>query len=224
MTALTLLGPATPLIFQGEEFAASTPFLYFADHGDDLRDAIREGRRQFLLQFPSIQDPDVAGALALPDDPDTFARCKLDWQECDRHQEALALHRDLLRLRRTDPAIASPGRVDGAVLGTHAFVLRYNVGGRDPRLLIVNLGADLDLSPLPEPLLAPPADMRWTVRWSSDEMAYGGPGAPPLQADPAWHLHAESTMVLAPEPLVRGDRAGAVEGSHAASTQPAGDV
>jgi maltooligosyltrehalose trehalohydrolase len=215
VTALTLLGPATPLIFQGEEFAASTPFLFFADHGGDLRDAIREGRRQFLQQFPSMQDPNVSGVLPLPDDPETFARCKLAWRERDRHHEALALHRDLLRLRRSDPGIASPGRVDGAVLGTHAFVLRYDVGGPNPRLLLVNLGAGVDLSPLPEPLLAPPTGMTWTVQWSSDAVVYGGAGDAPLHPHPEWRLHAESAVLLTPEPRVRGT----VEDSHAGSTK-----
>jgi len=203
LTALTLLGPATPLLFQGEEFAASTPFLFFVDHGGDLRDAIREGRRQFLQQFPSLQDPKVMGVMSLPDDPDTFARCKIDWRERGLHHEALALHRDLLRLRKTDPVIAAraaPARIDGAVLGTHAFVIRYNVGGDDARLLLVNLGADLDLTPVPEPLLGPPAGTRWAVLWSSDAVVYGGPGDAPLQAEPTWRLRAESAVLVAPEP------------------------
>ena len=119
LTALTLLGPATPLLFQGQEFAASAPFLFFVDHQDWLREGIREGRRKFLSQFPSMHDADRAGMLADPDDPDTFYRCRLDWSERARHAEALALHRDLLELRRTDPVInpASAHRVDGAVLG-----------------------------------------------------------------------------------------------------------
>ena len=198
LTALTLLGPATPLLFQGEEFAASTPFLFFADHGGDLREAIREGRRQFLQQFPSLQDPKAAGVLPLPDDPDTFTSCKLDWRERGLHHEALALHRDLLRLRKSDAVIGAPGRIDGAVLGTNAFVIRYHVGERDGRLLLINLGADLDLTPLPEPLLGPPAGMRWVVRWSSDAVIYGGPGDPPLQSEPTWRLHGESAVLVAP--------------------------
>ncbi len=81
LTALTLLGPATPLIFQGEEFAASAPFLFFADHDGELRDAVRKGRREFLAQFPSTHDLARRGALADPDDPETFHQCRLDWRE-----------------------------------------------------------------------------------------------------------------------------------------------
>ena len=206
LTAVTLLGPATPLLFQGQEFSTSRPFLFFADHGGDLRDGIREGRRMFLQQFPSIQDPQVAGVLAVPDDPDTFTRCKLDWTERDRNPDALALHRDLLAIRRTDAVISGGGRIDGAVIAPLAFVLRYNVGDEDTRLLLVNLGVDLDLTPLPEPLLAPPFGMRWAVQWSSTSVLYGGPGEQPLQAQPAWRLHAESAMLVMPEPVDPGAR------------------
>ncbi len=200
LTAVTLLGPQTPLLFQGQEFSASSPFLFFADHAGELRDAIRAGRKQFLQQFPSMQDPRVAGALAVPDEPDTFTRCKLDWAERDEHREALALHRDLLRLRRSDPVIGhATRRIDGAVLAPLAFVLRFNVGDRATRLLLVNLGVDLDLTPLPEPLLGPPAGTRWAMQWSSDAASYGGSGDPPLQVQPAWRLHAESAVLLKPD-------------------------
>jgi maltooligosyltrehalose trehalohydrolase len=200
LTALTLLGPATPLLFQGEEFFSSCPFLFFADHEPGLRDAIREGRRRFMEQFPSARDPDVRDAIPAPDDPAAFSLCKLNWSERETHQHALALHRDLLQIRRTDPVIAAAAhrRIDGAVLGPHAFALRYDGGGRDDRLLIVNLGVDLDLTPVPEPLLAPPGDSGWTVQWSSDAPAYGGLGESPLHDHPVWRLGAESAMLLRP--------------------------
>jgi maltooligosyltrehalose trehalohydrolase len=208
LTAVTLLGPQTPLLFQGQEFSSSTPFLFFADHSGELRDAIRAGRKEFLQQFPSIQDPRVAGALAVPDDPETFTRCKIDWTERDEHREALAFHRDLLRIRRSDPVIAHPDcRIDGAVLAPLAFALRYfvpdragsRIGDGATRLLLVNLGVDLDLAPLPEPLLAPPTGRGWAMQWSSDAAAYGGPGDPPLHMQPAWRLHAESAVLLKPD-------------------------
>jgi len=56
-TTLLLLGPWTPLLFQGQEFAASTPFLFFADHAAAIRKDIHEGRKKFLSQFPSIAAP-----------------------------------------------------------------------------------------------------------------------------------------------------------------------
>ena len=200
LTALTLLGPATPLLFQGQEFASSSPFLFFADHQEGLREAIREGRREFLSQFPSARDPAVQRVLPIPDAPRTFERCRLDWSEREAHRDALNLHRDLLRIRRSDPVIAAAAhrRVDGAVLTPYAFVLRYDGGRQDDRLLLVNLGPDVDLTPLAEPLLAPPLDSTWTVQWSSDAVAYGGSGDARLIAEPAWRLHAESAVLLRP--------------------------
>lgn len=200
LTALTLLGPATPLLFQGQEFAASAPFLFFVDHCDELREGIRTGRREFLSQFPSLHDAAQEHRLPDPDDPATFERSRLDWNERDTHAEAVALHRDLLAIRRQDSTIAGAARgdakIDGAVLSPHVFVLRFSATGGDDRLLFVNLGADLDLSPLPEPLLAPPLGRLWVEQWNSDATTYGGPGRKPLQSQPSWWLSAESAVLL----------------------------
>jgi maltooligosyltrehalose trehalohydrolase len=73
---------------------------------------------------------------------DAFERSKLDFSERERHPEAYALHRDLLRLRRQDPVFHAQKRrgVDGAVLGPESFVLRYYEEHGNDRLLIVNTG------------------------------------------------------------------------------------
>jgi maltooligosyltrehalose trehalohydrolase len=195
MTALTLLGPATPLLFQGQEFASSAPFLFFADHREELRAAIRDGRREFLSQFKTVADPDVAAALPSPVEETTFQRCKLDLNERGMHAAASALHRDLLRIRSTHTVITDHLRVDGAVLTTAALVIRY-FGTAEHLLLILNLGPDLDLSPAPEPLLAPPGIDGWSVIWSSESMAYGGSGTPPLWRDSEWRLPGEAAVLL----------------------------
>jgi maltooligosyltrehalose trehalohydrolase len=201
LTALTLLGPATPLLFQGQEFAASSPFLFFADHHDQLHDGIREGRRQFLEQFPSTLDSHAQRALSDPIDESTFLRCKLDFRERERHREAYALHRDLLALRRHDACLNAEDsvRVDGAVIAPHAFLLRFTAGDADARLLIVNYGIELDLASVPEPLLAPPEGCRWTIEWSSEDLRYGGCGTAPLRLEPP-RLSAEVALFLRPEP------------------------
>ena len=202
MTALTLLSPATPMLFQGQEFASSAPFLFFADQGDELREAIAAGRREFLAQFLSTTDADVQAAMAPPGDVATFERCKLDHQERDRHRHAYALHRDLLTLRRADPAISAAAAVsvDGAVLTPTAFVLRYGAGSLEARLLIVNLGPDFAPAALPEPLLAPPAGCRWVVAWSSEAVEYGGSGRAPLDPDTELLFPGECALLL------RGER------------------
>ncbi|HEX3394018.1 MAG TPA: malto-oligosyltrehalose trehalohydrolase [Acidimicrobiales bacterium] len=102
--ALVLCSPFVPMLFQGEEWGASTPFQYFTDHGNaDLGRAVSEGRRREFAAFG--WDPDD---VPDPQDPETFRRSRLDWDELGRppHDEVLAWHRELLGLRREVPALA----------------------------------------------------------------------------------------------------------------------
>ncbi|HLP76688.1 MAG TPA: malto-oligosyltrehalose trehalohydrolase, partial [Candidatus Paceibacterota bacterium] len=127
ITALMLLMPGTPMLFQGQEFAASTPFLYFADHNPDLAKLVAAGRRKFLEQFPSIACEESKSCLSDPESGRTFQRCKLDFSEREKNAGICAMHRDLIGLRRGEPLFRNPppGSVDGAILGAEAFVLRY---------------------------------------------------------------------------------------------------
>ncbi len=199
LTALTLLGPNTPLLFQGQEFCASSPFVFFADHKPELARLVDEGRRKFLSQFPSLATPPLQQAIANPADPESFQRCKLNPAERQQNHAACALHRDLLQLRRQDPVFRAPrrGGVDGAVLGTEAFLLRFFGGSHGDRLLLVNLGRDLHLDPAPEPLLAPPEGARWEIRWSSEDPRYGGSGTPAVETEDNWRLPGQAAVVLA---------------------------
>jgi maltooligosyltrehalose trehalohydrolase len=199
MTAFLLLGPGSPLLFQGQEFASSRPFWFFADHHDELAPLVRKGRGEFLSQFPSAADPAMAKHLPDPGDSRTFAKCKLDWSERDKNRAALELHRDLLRLRREDAAFREP-TVDGAVIGPEAFALRFFGADSCDRLLLVNLGRDLDLRPAPVPLLAPPSVRRWQLLWSSEDPKYGGGGTPEQDADSGhWVLPGQAAVVLSAE-------------------------
>jgi maltooligosyltrehalose trehalohydrolase len=202
MTALLLLGPQTPMLFQGQEFSASAPFLFFADHKPELAGAVRKGRSEFLAQFPSLATAAVQEALADPGDPATFERCRLDHAERERHPEAHALHRDLLRLRREDPVLRAQGAggIDGAVLSSGAFVLRWFGDQGDDRLLVVNFGRALHLDPAPEPLLAPPAGAAWRILWSSEDPRYGGSGTPVVESEDNWGVPGEAAVLLAPRP------------------------
>ncbi|MGZ5091592.1 MAG: malto-oligosyltrehalose trehalohydrolase [Burkholderiales bacterium] len=196
-TALLLLAPQTPLLFQGQEFAASSPFLYFADNAPENAKAVSTGRREFLMQFPSIA---AGGHVVLvdPASPDSFERSKLDLRERETHICAVALHRDLLRLRRNDPVFgAQPAAVDGAVLSAEAFVLRFFGSEGEDRLVIVNFGIELSLSVVPEPLLAPPTSRVWTLIWSSEDTAYGGDGTADPTSSDSWHVPAHAAIVLA---------------------------
>ena len=202
LTAWLLLGPATPMLFQGQEFASTSPFLYFADHNPELAAAIRAGRVEFLGQFPSLTDDGVVTRLAAPDDEATFTRSRLDLSERERNAAAYALHCDLLALRRTDPVLARAGtyRPEGATLGTGALLLRYLDATHGDRLLVVNLDCDLDFTPAREPLLAPPFGARWRQVWNSEAPQYGGQGVAPLDPDGPWLIPGSSALFFVSEP------------------------
>lgn len=188
------------MLFQGQEFSASSPFLYFADFKDDLARGVANGRRTFLAQFPSLASDDAQARLADPADPETFRRSKLDNSERERHTQAYALHRDLLALRRDDPVIGRrPCHAEGAVISGTSWLLRYAAATEHDRLLIVNLGLDLRLAPIPEPLLAPVAGKSWRLLWSSEDPRYGGSGVPLPGKDGVWNLPGQSALLLAPD-------------------------
>ena len=200
MTALLLLGPGTPMLFQGQEFGASSPFLFFADHNEHLRPIVGKGRLEFLAQFPSLAQPGMRAISPDPGDAATFERCKLDFSEREKHEPLYRLHKDLLRLRREDPVFRAqrPRGVDGAVLADEALVLRFFDDQSGDRLLVVNLGRDLTLDPAPEPLLAPPEGCLWGPIWSSEDPQYGGCGAGPLETSDNWRVPGQAAVVLRP--------------------------
>ncbi|WIY53573.1 alpha-amylase family glycosyl hydrolase [Devosia sp. YIM 151766] len=203
ITSLLLLGPQTPSLFQGQEFAASNPFLYFMGlEGDEAR-AVADGRRQSLTNFPSVTDPEMQARLPDPSDVASFETSKLDWGEAERHAGMLALHRDLLALRRRDATFsqATERRIDGAVIGDAALLLRYITP--DPaghRLLLLNLGKDLQIGVVAEPLLAPADGHQWALAWSSEHPDYDGAGRRPLDPEHFWILPGDCAVLLRSKP------------------------
>jgi maltooligosyltrehalose trehalohydrolase len=210
LTALLLLGPGTPMLFQGQEFSSSSPFLFFADHRPELAKLVANGRKEFLSQFPSMVDSDAKAILAPPEAEATFARCKLNWSDREKQSASCALHRDLIELRREDQVFggAECRSVDGAVLGPDAFLLRFFGEAAQDRLLIINLGVDLHLEATPEPLLAPPEGGTWQLLWSSENARYGGSGILPFEADTDWRIPGRTAMVLTSRIRPRGKEDG----------------
>lgn len=193
MTALLLLGPWVPLLFQGQEFGSSKPFLFFADHQAELAAQVEKGRREFLSQFRNTLDPDIT--LSSPHDRDTFARCILDAGERTGNLWQIALHRDLVELRGGDRVIGGGDTtVDAAALDSRRLILRYR--GRDAdRLLAINLGSTFDLARAADPLVAPSARGAWRAIWHSERSEYRGAGLPPLEAD-RWEIPGQSAVLL----------------------------
>ena len=125
-----------------------------------------------------------------------------DAYERQRHHEVYRLHKDLLRLRREEPALQPRDQrwFDGAALCDEAFFLRYFGPDEDQdRVLLVNLGIDYPMSPISAPLLAAPPGRRWVICWSSESSDYGGSGTPDLEMDATWTLLGKTALWLAPE-------------------------
>jgi maltooligosyltrehalose trehalohydrolase len=198
ITALMLLGPATPMLFQGQEYGASSPFLYFADQNRELAILVEKGRAEFLQQFRSIDDSHLEFAMGLPSERGTFEKCKLDPGERERNLEILSLHQDLLKLRRDDPVFRAQRSdwLHGAVLGSEAFALRFFGGIDGERLLVVNLGRTVHLKPAAEPLLAPPRSGRWETAWTSEDPKYRGSGSVPVRKAGTWNIPGHCAVVM----------------------------
>ena len=201
VTALLMLMPGTPMLFQGQEFGATTPFLYFCDHKAEISKQVREGRAKFLAQFPSLSLPEMQAVFNDPGNPHTFEASKLDFSEREKNAGCYQLHKDLIALRRADPVFSNPQRraTDGAALSQDAFVLRYFSGSHGDRLLVVNLGTDLYLSPTPEPLLAPVWGKPWQVVWSSENPKYGGLGTFPPDQHDNWRIPGNAAVAFSSE-------------------------
>jgi maltooligosyltrehalose trehalohydrolase len=202
LMALTLLGPQTPMLFMGQEFAASTRFMFFADHQPELARLVHRGRREFISQFRAYADAAVQALIADPHAETTFTDSKLRWDEAQQHAHAVQFHRELLRLRAQDPVICrqDASSIDGATLSEHAFVLRWFDDEHGDRLLLVNLDREFSPAPASEPLLAPSRDGGWRLVWSSEDPRYGGHGvASPISADGRgeWRLSGQSASLLA---------------------------
>jgi maltooligosyltrehalose trehalohydrolase len=162
--ALLLCAPQTPLLFMGQEWAASSPFLYFTDHHPELGRRVTAGRREEFRRFPSFASAAARGHLPDPQAPETFERSRLRWEERELplHASSLRLHRALLALRRTHPALRDARREGGVAtaLGEDVLALRREPGAGTPRVLVARLRGSGTVE-LPPQLLRGPAPADW---------------------------------------------------------------
>jgi maltooligosyltrehalose trehalohydrolase len=205
MVGLLLLGPGVPMLFQGVECRAASPFTYFADHQGALAEGVRKGRLAFLSQFPPLADSEVQALLPDPADEGAYRACKIDWKESADASAAWALHRDLCALRRSDVVLSRLGTPEVQVASSAPtltiVILRYTAGNEE-RMVIVNMARRVRLR-MNDPLLAPPPGQRWAMIWCSERAVYGGTGCGDPFAEAPWTLQAHSTWLLQPEPLDR---------------------
>jgi malto-oligosyltrehalose trehalohydrolase len=181
VAAAYLLLPQIPMLFMGEEWAATQPFPFFCDFGPDLADAVRNGRREEFARFPEFQDPAMRERIPDPMSEATFAAAKLRWEDAasGRHAERLGWYRRILATRHAEivprlAAIRRGGR--GQAHGEGCVSVTWPVEGTGEALhLLANLSGNAAGMTRFEPgrvvwheggrtgdgVVAP-----WTVRWS----------------------------------------------------------
>jgi maltooligosyltrehalose trehalohydrolase len=173
--ALLCLVPYTPLIWMGQEWAASTPFLYFTDHNPQLGQKVTEGRREEFRSFSAFRDPASRTGIPDPQVEETFLRSKLKWKESNegRHAEILRLHQEFLRLRRAEAVLRDRSRANFRVLKTADGILRIIFGRSEGEQWLIL--ADL-IGAHSMPLFE--NDQSWRLVLSSNEKRFGGDGGP----------------------------------------------
>jgi maltooligosyltrehalose trehalohydrolase len=143
--ACVLLSPHAPMLFMGEEYAASTPFLYFCDFHDALADAVRNGRREEFKGFAAFRDEAARARIPDPNAESTLAASQLLWSERARspHREWLAYVTELLGLRRQHLVPRLAGQRGGGRFACDGALLRveWPLGDGSRWRLLANLGA-----------------------------------------------------------------------------------
>ena len=214
-SALLCLSPYAPMIWMGQEWAASTPFQFFTDHAGDLGRLVSEGRRK---EFASTGLNQGIAADDVPDPQavETFQRSKLLWDELRLypHASVLELYRECLRQRAAWLRAIANDRSRWSVLALdRAIAIRYVCGGQQPqRLLVCSLHGDTRVSLLSDPLL-PPASCGWQVEFESNAALLKGtagrtPTAPSVRTAAAQRtvdalvFDAPATVLLAAKPSI----------------------
>jgi maltooligosyltrehalose trehalohydrolase len=181
---LLLFCPATPLLFMGQEWAASTPFLFFTDLDPKLGQKVTEGRRREFKNFSAFSDPQQRERIPDPQSLSTFLASRLIWEERERepHASILRLHQALLKLRRTEPALRSTDRRNFAVEATSetTIILKRSTSDPDPFLVaIVNLrdSAKVDLRGIS--WLEPQKAQGWETVLTTEDAPFSPEPSPP---------------------------------------------
>jgi maltooligosyltrehalose trehalohydrolase len=197
-SALLLFAPETPLLFMGQEFGASTPFIYFTDHPEPLGRLVTDGRRNEFAGFRAFHDPDLRDTIPDPQAQSTFESSKLRLDERERHAGTYRLYRDLIALRRDDPVLQHndcAATRASAVTAQVIAVDRWH--GEEHRLLLANFGPDVSLDLAAVPDLAPLANVPRRRVLSTTNARYGGSGTEPRQQDATIILPARSDTIWA---------------------------
>ena len=169
--------PYTPMLFMGQEFAASSRFYYFTDHKDDLGRQITEGRRREAAEMEHLRDARQQSEIPDPQALETFLESKLNQSESDEGmgKQMFDLHQELLALRRRDEVLRRQDRQHmRAIAASEQLLLVHLQHGREERLIVANFGVAIDAMPasagVPRDLLR----RQWRTVISTEERRFGG--------------------------------------------------
>jgi maltooligosyltrehalose trehalohydrolase len=198
VSALLLLSPYTPLLWMGQEWAATSPFLYFTDHPEELGRLVTEGRREEFSGFSQFADPALRERIPDPQAEETFRRSILDWteRECVPHAGVFLLYRELLQLRRTHPALRARVRDTwtAEACGDRTIAL-LRMSASEDLLLVMHVGdaGTVELPAMP----GDRTDACWDIMLHTEEARFGGSdAAPTLTAGLRLRLPSPSSVLL----------------------------
>jgi maltooligosyltrehalose trehalohydrolase len=176
LSALLCLTPYTPMLFMGQEWGASTPFLYFTEHNETLGPLVTEGRRKEFAGFAEFGSGASLTSIPDPQEEKTFQNSKLDWAERNAgvHGAILALYSECLRLRKSIRSFRPNGRDSWKVAATSwgAGALRFD-SAEGEFLILFDLHGGHRGS-FDSEFLTPPSGTAWELLLSSEEERFGG--------------------------------------------------
>jgi maltooligosyltrehalose trehalohydrolase len=179
-SALLCLTPYTPMLFMGQEWGTSSPFIFFTDHNEELGKLITKGRREEFKDFASFHSEAARARIPDPQDPKSFLDSKLVWDELgdEKKSRTLELYRKCLALRRQQAAFRPESReiwyAEALALGVGA--LRFK-GAASDWLLLFDLEGGHHGSLAEEWICRPRGPQGWRVALSTNEKQFGGTGA-----------------------------------------------
>jgi maltooligosyltrehalose trehalohydrolase len=202
-SALWLLAPQTPLLFMGQEWAASSPFLFLTDHEPELGERVREGRLREFRSYRAFQEAAALERIPDPQDETTFLASRLDWSECDRepHASTLRLYRALLALRREKLAFAAAhtAAFRAFSLDDDSLLLRYAID-QEQILVVCRLRGSGSVMAHPPDLESQSDASDWLVVLTTEDPQYVPEPKPP-DIEPGWrsplfHFQRPGAVVL----------------------------
>jgi maltooligosyltrehalose trehalohydrolase len=189
LAGAVLCSPYLPMLFMGEEWSETNPFLYFVSHTDpELAEAVREGRKQ---EFSAFHEK---GEAPDPNDEDTYIRSKIRWELLDQDEHIRMLHyyRRLITLRCSNPVLKVPDRkkLNVEVDEKAQTLILHRWQDHEHVLILMNFSGRV------RPLTLPGYQEQWNKIWDSASPAWGGPAESPSE------ITALSAVELPPESIL----------------------